>query len=221
MTIIYGTPDSERSLLRKMPCEIGSIEDMGGARAALEKKARESSGFLGGMRRWSCRRKAGKIGRGLRDQLYPGAVGEKAVLERLSKLDGQYSVFCDVRIRLPHYIAYKGRKNLRSAQMDFVVVCHRGVFVIEAKNWSDEHVRTAKWSPHEQTDRAGKVMWAMLGDSVGKVRVTSVLVAIRDNIRHDPAYGIVVVSDIDKLQAFVESQSVIIDFMRNPSTPHR
>ena len=70
---------------------------------------------------------------------YAGARGEVRVLEKLSHLSDDYHVFCDIQIGLDYFVTYRGRKNLRSAQMDFVVVSTRGVVMIEVKNWSTEY----------------------------------------------------------------------------------
>lgn len=207
MAIIYGSSDSERRLLDRMPKEVSSMEDMLRVRVDFVDKHREASGWFAGLKRWNYRRQMGKIDRGMRDPLRMGAIGEKGVLGRLSALDDTYHVFCDLRIRLPYTVRYNGQKNLRSAQMDLVVVCPKGVFLIEVKNWSDRYAANPEWSPHEQTERAGRVLWVALQDSVSRVRVTNVLLSMRGNIRHDPDYRSVWVSDPDR----------IVDFLRNRS----
>ena len=70
----------------------------------------------------------------MKDPLRAGADGEKDVLDILAVLDDSYHVFCDLHVRLPYTVRYNGQKNLRSAQMDLVVVCLKGVFLIEVKN---------------------------------------------------------------------------------------
>ena len=49
------------------------------------------------------------------DPFYAGAKGEIDVLKKLSQLNDNYHVFCGLYIQLPHYVTYKGRKNLGSA----------------------------------------------------------------------------------------------------------
>ena len=205
MAIIYGSSDSERRLLDRMPKEVSSMEDMLRVRADFADKHREASGWFAGLKRWNYRRQMRKIDRGMRDPLRTGAIGEKSVLGRLSALDDTHHVFCDLHVRLPYMVRYNGQKNLRSAQMDLVVVCPKGVFLIEVKNWSDRYATNPEWSPHEQTERAGRVLWVALQGSVSRVRVTNVLLSMRGNIRHDPDYRSVWVSDPDR----------IVDFLRN------
>lgn len=205
MAIIYGSSDSERRLLDRMPREVSRMEDMLRVRADFADKHREASGWFAGLKRWNYRRQMGRIDKGMRDPLRTGAIGEKGVLGRLSALDDTHHIFCDLHIRLPYTVRYNGQKNLRSAQMDLVVVCPKGVFLIEVKNWSDRYAANPEWSPHEQTERAGRVLWVALQGSVSRVRVTNVLLSMRSNIRHDPDYRSVWVSDPDR----------IVDFLRN------
>jgi len=75
------------------------------------------------------------------DPFYAGAKGEVDVLKKLSQLSDDYHVLCGLYVRLPHYVTYKGRKNLGSAQMDFVVVSKKGVVLIEVKNWSRQYFK--------------------------------------------------------------------------------
>ena len=58
---------------------------------------------------------------------------------------------------LKKYVTYRRKRNLKSAQMDFVIVSKRGVSVIEVKNWSSHYYRNHYGlPPHEQVDRAGR-----------------------------------------------------------------
>lgn len=206
IVIIYGSSDSERRLLDKLPGEVTSTDDMYKVRADFEYKRKKASGWFGWLRRWNYQRQIDKINRGMNDPLRAGASGEKAVLGALAILDDSYHVFCDLHIRLPYTVKYNGRKNLRSAQMDLVVACPKGVFVIEVKNWSDRYAANPSWSPHEQTDRAGRVLWFILRDDVEWVRVTKVLLSIRGNIPYDPDYRTVQVSDPDKIARFLKDR---------------
>lgn len=206
MVIIYGSSDSERRLLDKLPNEVHSMDDMSKVRKDFKRKHADASGWFAGIRRWNYRRQIGKIDRGMEDPLRVGAFGEKGVLDTLSVLDDSYHVFCDLYIRLPYAVRYNGQKNLRSAQMDLVVACLKGVFLIEVKNWSDRYAMNPERNPHEQTERAGRVLWIALQNAIDGVHVTNVLLSIQGNIRYDPNYRTVSVSDPDKIIDFLESK---------------
>jgi len=77
-------------------------------------------------------------------KLKTGTEGENNVVDKLLKLDDSYHILCGVEIELPHWVTYNGTKNLKSAQMDIVVVCSKGVFMIEVKNWTDKYAQSNK-----------------------------------------------------------------------------
>jgi len=145
-----------------------------------------------------------------KDPFYAGAKGELNVLDKLSELSDDYHIFCDVSKELDHYVTYNGRRNLRSAQMDFVVVSYRGVVLIEAKNWSSSFYRQHDGlSPHEQVDRAGRVLWISLKSSWRSPHnppVTSVLLSIRGNMRYDNHYKFVNVKDLKNINYFIQNR---------------
>ena len=206
MVIIHGSSDSERRLLGKLPGEVRSMDDMHKVKKDFKRKHEAASGWFAGLKRWNYRRQIGKIDRGMKDPLRAGARGEKNVLDKLSALDDSYYVFCDLRVRLPYAVRYRGQKNLRSAQMDLVVACLKGVFLVEVKNWSDRYAMNPGWSPHEQTERAGRVLWIALQNTIGGVRVVNILLSMRGNIQYDSNYRSVWVSDPDRIAGFLKNK---------------
>ena len=141
-----------------------------------------------------------------------GAKGEVRTLKKLSELSDDYHILCGIRAELPRYVTYNGRKNLRSAQLDFVVISKKGVILVEVKNWSDKFYReTDKIRPHEQVDRGARVLWIVIKSRWGWLAtqtpsVTSVLLSIQGNMRYDPNYKFVNVSDLDRINYFIESR---------------
>ena len=143
------------------------------------------------------------------DPFYAGAKGEVDVLKKLSQLSDDYHVLCGLHIELPHYVTYKGRKNLGSAQMDFVVISKRGVILIEVKNWSRGYSKKyAGLSPHEQVDRAGMVLWITLKSwrSPKNTSVTSVLLSVQGNMEFNYDYKFVNVKDLNNINYFIENR---------------
>jgi len=144
-----------------------------------------------------------------KDPFYAGAKGELDVLKKLSQLSNDYHVMCGVNMDLGRYITYNGKKNLRSAQMDFVVVSKRGVVLIEVKNWSSNFSRQYQGlSPYEQVERAGRVLWIALKSwrSPMNPSVTSVLLSIRGNMQYDSRYKFVNVKDMKNINYFIEKR---------------
>ncbi|TBR09202.1 MAG: NERD domain-containing protein [Candidatus Nitrosotenuis sp.] len=212
LSIIYGRADSEKQLLSKYPKEIKKIEDIPIVYEKLKESLKEKdAGFFGFIKRWNKKRKILKFHKNKNKQLHAGSDGENKVIECFSALGDDYHVLCGVRIELPYWIAYNGQKNLRSAQMDFVVVSKKGVFLIEVKNWSDSFVKNHNgFSPHEQTDRAGRVLWVILKPIMKDIQVTNVLLSIQGNIRYNRNYRMVLVSSLEKINRFLESRQDIL-----------
>ena len=216
MAVIYGITDSERRFLKKLPDEVKTIEDIPRVHQEMKQEfdSIEDKGLINKFKRWDKKRQINKIEKNKGSPLYRGAKGELTVLEKLSELDDNYHVLCGVRIDLGRYVTYPYRKtkNLRSAQMDFVVVSKRGIVLIEAKNWSDEflskNIEHGGIIPHEQVDRAGLVLWIELQSrrSPKKPPVTKVVLATYGNMQYDPAYKAVYVKDLNNINYFIQNR---------------
>ncbi|HUU47574.1 MAG TPA: nuclease-related domain-containing protein [Nitrosopumilaceae archaeon] len=207
MAILYGMADSERNLINNLPSEVKTIDDIPRVKKEFEKKLKKDTGFFAGIRKWNYKRQINKFEKNEDNPLHAGTKGENKVIDELLKLDNNYHILCGVRIGLPRYVTYNGQKNLRSAQMDVVVVCPKGVFMIEVKNWSDNYVQNNNnLSPYEQTDRAGRVLWITLQKVVKNIRVTNVLLSIRGNISYNERYRAVFVSSLARINQFLEKR---------------
>ncbi len=92
--------------------------------------------------------------------------------------------------------------------MDLVVVSTKGVYMIEVKNWSNQFTNNGNksFSPYEQTERAGKVLWISLQNWVGDIRVTNVLLSIKGNLLYDKNYRSVFVSSLYGINQFLEKR---------------
>ena len=218
MAIIYGIADSEKNLLDKLPKEVKNVEDMDRVRTEFYKKMKKQRyGYgrkgIGGIilseiKRWHYKRQVDKFQYKKIGKLKTGTKGENKVIDKLSKLDDSYHIMCGIDIELPNWVTYNGKKNLKSAQMDIVVVCPKGVFMIEVKNWTDEYAQNNKqdFSPYEQAGRAGLVLWITLKKMINDIRVTNVLLSIRGNLKYNEKYRLVYVSSIDSINQFLEKR---------------
>ena len=211
MAIVYGIADSERQLLDRLPGEVRNIDDIPRVKKEFEKKLKKKdTGFFAGIKKWNYQRQINKFEKNEDNPFHAGTKGENRVIEELLKLDDRYHVLCGVRVELPYYVTYNGQKNLKSAQMDIVVVCPKGVFMIEVKNWSDSYAQNnygdGNLSPYEQTDRAGRVLWITLQNVIKNIRVTNVLLSIQGNIPYNKRYRAVFVSSLDRINQFLEKR---------------
>lgn len=141
---------------------------------------------------------------------YWGAFGELKVLKELKNLNDNYHVLCDVNVHLKDFVRYHGRRNLKSAQMDFVVVGPTGIYVIEVKNWSANEVNYHKGlNPYEQVDRAGMVLWIYLKQHsfFYKPRVTNLLVPVQGNLHYNSSYRSVLIRNPNNLVKFINENN--------------
>jgi len=170
----------------------------------------EDRGLGNKFSRWRKKRQINKIEDNLDGVEHAGAKGEMLALEKLSELPDDYHIFCGVNKDLGKYITYRRRRDLKSAQMDFVVVSKRGVVVIEVKNWSAKYYKNHYGlRPHEQVDRAGRVLWIKLKSSWFRPKdppVTSVLLSIQGTIGNDPNYGYVVVKNLNDINSYIQNK---------------
>jgi len=205
--------DSERNLLDKLPGEVKNIDDVDRIKKHFERKLKKKdTGFFAGIRKWNYRRQINKFEKNEDNPLHAGTKGENKVIDELAKLDDNYHILCGVRIGLPYYVTYNGQKNLKSAQMDLVVVCPKGVFMIEVKNWSGRYAKNyGGLNPYEQTDRAGRVLWIALQDVIKNIRVTNVLLSISGNIPYNERYRAVFVSSLDRINQFLEKRQDVLN----------
>ena len=208
MALIYGIADSERQLLNKLPNEVQNIDDMGRVKKEFQDKlANEESGFFASIRKWNYKRQVDKFEKSEVKLFQKGTRGENEVIDELSKLDDSYHILCGVNMELDYWVTYNGRKNLKSAQMYLVIVCPKGIFMIEVKNWSNQFANSNNnFSPYEQTERAGRVLWISLQKVIKYVRVTNILLSIKGNLQYNESYRSVYVSSLDKINNFLEKR---------------
>jgi len=208
MAIIHDVPDSEYQLLRMYPKSVENFEDIDKVhQKIINELKQEQKGFFGKISRWKKKRELERFEENKKDPFYAGAKGELEVLQTLSKLNDTYHVFCGVDIELGSWLSYQGERNLKSAQMDFVVVSRRGVILIEVKNWSTRYLKEhSGLDPYEQTERAGKVLWAFLQTDYINPRVTNVLLPLQNNMKYNPDYKYILVSKLNEINLFIEKR---------------
>lgn len=211
MAIIYGRSDSEKRLLSKYPKEVKQIQDIPLVYEKYKQKLQKETGFFTFIRNYHTKRQLDKFRKNKYNPLHAGAKGENQVLAQLSALNDSYHVLCGVRIRLRYTVRFNGQKNLRSAQMDFVLVSKKGIFVIEVKNWSDQYLQNYNgFSPYEQTERAGRVLWVALKYTAIDVKITNVLLSIQGNLSYDQNHRRVFVTSLDQINGFLENSQDVL-----------
>jgi len=213
MARIYGISEATKKFLNKLPKQVKSLDDIDKVHQEMQKEfdSIENKGIKNKFSRWQKKRQINKIKDNIDGVEHAGAKGEILALEKLSELSDDYHIFCGVNKDLGKYITYRRKRNLKSAQMDFVVGSKRGVVVIEVKNWSSMYYKNHYGlRPHEQVDRAGRVMWVSLKSSWFSPKnppVTSVLLSIQGSIPNDTNYGYVVVKNLNDINYYIQNKA--------------
>ncbi len=212
MAIIYGISEAEKEFVKKLPKEVKSLEDIDKVHRKLKEDfdSVKDKGLGNKFSRWRKQRLINKIKDNIDGVEHAGAKGEILALEKLSELPDDYHVFCGVNKDLGKYVTYRRKRNLKSAQMDFVVVSKRGVVLIEVKNWSAKYYKNHYGlRPHEQVDRAGRVLWIKLKSSWFRPKdpqVTSVLLSLQGSIPTDTNYGYVMVKNLNDINSYIQNK---------------
>lgn len=96
--------------------------------------------------------------------LISGAVGENAVVNELKKLPDSFYVINDFSLAFsPPIYNKKEDDRIASIQIDHLLICQSGVFVIETKNWSSESIQNLDLrSPVEQIKRTSYALFVTM-----------------------------------------------------------
>lgn len=101
------------------------------------------------------------------DDLYPliaGAIGESTVENELKKLPDDHYVINDFSMRLnPPIYNKKTKDRICSIQIDHLLICRSGVFLLETKNWSERSIESLNLrSPVDQILRTSYALFVLL-----------------------------------------------------------
>jgi hypothetical protein len=96
--------------------------------------------------------------------LIAGAVGENLTVKELEKLSNDYYLINDFSVEFDPPI-YNKNKNDRifSIQIDHLLICKSGIFLLETKNWSNKSIKNLDLrSPVKQISRTSYALFVLL-----------------------------------------------------------
>lgn len=102
-----------------------------------------------------------------------GAIGEQKVVDALQCLPEEFILINDFTVSFltPLYWP-QGKERIKSVQIDHVLVCPGGVFLLETKNWSkDSLYNLSLRSPVLQIRRASYALHKLLSSAVSKQQI--------------------------------------------------
>ncbi len=96
--------------------------------------------------------------------LIAGAIGENSVVNSLRQLSDDYYLFNDFSANFnPPIYNKKENDRIFSIQIDHLLVCPSGVFLLETKNWSERSIKNLDLrSPVEQILRTNYALFVLL-----------------------------------------------------------
>ena len=105
--------------------------------------------------------------------LIAGAVGENSVVNELQKLPDNYYLINDFSMGFnPPIYNKKENDRIFSIQIDHLLICQSGVFLLETKNWSKQSIKNFELrSPVEQIIRTSYALFVLL-NSESNVNLT-------------------------------------------------
>jgi len=107
--------------------------------------------------------------------LIAGAIGENAVVNELQKLSDNYYLINDFSVDFnPPIYNKKENDRIFSIQIDHLLICQSGVFLLETKNWSRQSIKNVDLrSPVEQILRTSYALFVLLNSESNFVLLNS------------------------------------------------
>lgn len=93
-----------------------------------------------------------------------GAIGENSVVNELQKLSDKHYLINDFYLSFnPPIFNKRENDRIYSIQIDHLLICQAGIFIIETKNWSEQSIENLDLrSPVEQIKRASFALFVFL-----------------------------------------------------------
>ena len=151
-----------------------------------------------------------------------GAVGENAVVSELKKLSDKYYLINDFSLKFnPPIFNKRENDRIYSIQIDHLLICQSGIFVLETKNWSSKSVENLDLrSPVEQIKRTSFALFVFLNSDKnqglvrnhwGSKKIPIKNIIVMTNIAPKNDFQHVKVLPIDKLNGYIQYFDEIFD----------
>ncbi len=151
-----------------------------------------------------------------------GAVGENAVVSKLQKLSDKYYLINDFSLNFnPPIFNKRENDRIYSIQIDHLLICQSGIFVLETKNWSAQSIESLDLrSPVEQIKRTSFALFVFLNSDKNqglvrnhwgskKIPIRNIIVMTNKAPKSD--FQHVKVLPLDKLNGYIKYFDEIVD----------
>ena len=157
------------------------------------------------------------------NHIIAGAVGENLVVKEIKKLNDDFILINDFALDITPPIIYD-KKPILSFQIDHLLICTKGIFNLETKNWSNKSIRNLDLrSPVEQIRRSSYALFKLLNDGLEnnyiflkphhwgdrKIQIRNVIVMIKNKPRNN--FKFVTIKKVDELNGYLNYLEPIYD----------
>jgi len=147
--------------------------------------------------------------------LIAGAVGENSTVNELQKLSDSYYLINDFSVEFnPPIYNKKENDRIFSIQIDHLLICQSGVFLLETKNWSKHSIKNLDLrSPVEQILRTSYALFVLLNSETNislarhhwgskKIPIRNIIVMINEKPKEE--FKHVKVLSLNELNGYIK-----------------
>lgn len=147
--------------------------------------------------------------------LIAGAVGENSTVNELQKLSDSYYLINDFSVEFnPPIYNKKENDRIFSIQIDHLLICQSGVFLLETKNWSKHSIKNLDLrSPVEQILRTSYALFVLLNSKTNislarhhwgskKIPIRNIIVMINEKPKEE--FKHVKVLSLNELNGYIK-----------------
>ncbi len=154
--------------------------------------------------------------------LIAGAVGENLTVKEIEKLSNDYYLINDFSLKFDPPI-YNRKENDRifSIQIDHLLICKSGIFILETKNWSNESINNLDLrSPVKQVSRTNFALFVLLNSESninlvqhhwGSARIPVRNVIVMTKVKPKEEFRHVKVLTLNELNGYIKYFDEIFD----------
>ena len=157
------------------------------------------------------------------NHLIAGAIGENLVVKEIEKLSDGFILMNDFGLNFRPPIIFN-KEPILSIQIDHLLICSKGVFILETKNWSKKSILDLDLrSPVEQIRRTSFALFKILNEALKnnyiylkphhwgerKIQIRSVIVMINNKPKSN--FKFVSIKKIDELNNYLNYLDDIYD----------
>jgi hypothetical protein len=123
-----------------------------------------------------------------------GLKGEYLVNKELQELNDTFYAYYDIRFS----------SSKKKCQIDHIVICHNGIFLLETKLWSSNF--TTSYTPFKQLERSSNLFFEKINNNFNhKLHIRKVLISVNGSLEYNSDFKSIYVTSPSKLLKYITS----------------